>query len=250
MKIIKDLQKIEQIKSLKKSDRSFIESVYSKNQKIYKDRLRSIDFQNKDSILDFGSGYGQWSLSMSELNNKVYSLEVSTKRLEISKLIFDSMGKNNIVSINSIDTINHKLDAIFSYSVLQCLDFKQKLQDFFNWLKPNGVLYFTAADIGWYLYNLDKRDETLDTYDKFAFVSNSLKSSLKYYEGGEFIQAPLNELIMPKEIVFDTLKDIGFNNIKFSADGKLNLVPGYDVQSFYPEFYKGIPSIYEVYCEK
>lgn len=65
-------------------------------------------------------------------------------------------------------------------------------------------MYFTLADIGWYLYNLIERKIT--TFDKEKWFSNTIRNSIKYYSTKEFINEEL------KDILIDTLKLIKQKN--------------------------------------
>lgn len=244
-----DLLKLDNIKSLNQNDLNFLKRCYSTGNEIYQERLKSIGFNNLRNVLDFGSGFGQWSVALSKLNKSIYSIEIDTLRQKIFKEILIKAKINNVLIDQYLSNFSDKkFNGIFSYSVLVQTDYINLLNSFYNILEPGGKLYFTASDTGWYLYKLfENKDESFDSY---KFFENAITSSLNYYYDRTFYPGPLNEVIMPQNIVYDLLEEIGFINIKIAGEGKLNFTNGTKPKSFFSSEYKGINSAYEVYCEK
>ena len=132
-KIIDDLGKSEYLKT--ENDRLFFSRVYNNGDLFkYKKRLNAIGFTNKKNILDHGCGYGQWSIALSELNSNVSSYDYDNDRLIITNQIIDNLDINNINLLHNINYNDKKLhghfDAIFSYGVLQCLDYNKMLNHY------------------------------------------------------------------------------------------------------------------------
>jgi len=244
-----DLLKLENTKSLNQNDLNFLIRCYSTDFETYKERLKSIRFENLNDVLDFGAGFGQWSIALSQMNKNVHSIEIDFLRQKIFKEIISNENIENILINKSIANISSKkFDAIFSYAVLVQTDFIEMLKSFYKILKPGGMLYFTAADIGWYLSNLlENKDVNFDSQKLFE---KTIFSSFNYYYFRTFEPGPLNEIIMPQNIIYDLLKKIGFKKINIAGEGKLNFLNGKTPKSFFSDEYKGLKSIYEVYCEK
>ena len=69
------------IKNVKKSDFNsvsdfdFFNRVYGSDNSDYLVRIKMIGFEKMNKVLDYGCGYGQWSIALSSNNNQVFSVD-------------------------------------------------------------------------------------------------------------------------------------------------------------------------------
>ena len=124
---------------VKKEDLDFYWRVWEKDISIYVNRLRLIEFENMEKVLDAGSGMGQWTVSLSLINKYVCSIEINENRVNVIKNITKLLDINNVEILNqSIEDIEYpdkSFDGIFCYSVLYLSDFKKSLNEFARLLK-------------------------------------------------------------------------------------------------------------------
>lgn len=251
-KIIDDLGKSEYLKT--ENDRLFFSRVYNNGDLFkYKKRLNAIGFTNKKNILDHGCGYGQWSIALSELNSNVSSYDYDNDRLIITNQIIDNLGINNINLLNNINYNDKKLhghfDAIFSYGVLQCLDYNKMLNHYYNLLSKKGQLYFTAADLGWYLYFIiDGHNDIKNSFSTREIGIKTISNTIEFLSTGNSY-FDNNDLIFPFNSVESVLKSKGFNLIAKGRDGSINY-SNENSDSFFPFKKYGNFAIFEVLCEK
>ena len=90
---------------LGQNDFGFLNRVYQTNTKVYLNRLKNIGFENYNSVLDAGCGYGQWSISLSKLNSHVLATDISSSRVIIADEITKSQNIKNI-NYKQSDLIN------------------------------------------------------------------------------------------------------------------------------------------------
>lgn len=239
-------------KVFEKSDAEFFERVWSKNLKVYENRLKSIRFEDHQNVLDAGFGMGQWLACLAKLNNFVHGVEYSEVRCEGVEVLLDNLNIDNVSlsnqSIESLDFENNFFDAIFCYGVIFLTDFKKSLLELYRVLKPGGKLYFTANDLGWFIYCIIEEHNKSANYDPRQMAIDTLEKSFEYYYNNKF--QPGKQLVIPKNIMLDTLDTIGFKNTLINTEGGINL-KGNQVNSFYRmNSYRGLPFIYEVLTEK
>ena len=214
-------------------------------------RLKNIGFSGFEHVFDHGCGYGQWSFALAELNNNVFSYDIDESRILMAKKIKKIEKKLNINFSNKINyddpKLLNKFDGIFSYGVLQCLDYKKMLNNYYRFLKPGGKLYFTGADLGWFIYCIiDTHNDTID-HSTREWGINAIKNSLQYESDGTFDSK--HNVIMPYKKIQLILKSSGFKIIKIGQDGSTNFHSTKSECFFAFKKYGNI-AFYEVLCEK
>lgn len=234
-------------------DVDFLKRVYDTPDNIYKDRLLAIDFTNKENVLDAGCGFGQWTVALARLNTNIKAIDVDSKRIKIASEISNRLNIHNIKylqsSIDSTPFEDNFFDAVFSYSVIFFTDYIKTFKEISRVLKPGGRFYFCVNDLGWYIYNLIDIHKPSSDFDPRQMAINAINNTIQYYaksvdyKSGEQIAMPLN--IVEKEI-----QNCGFKVIDIKGEGKINLNVGNVPKSFFAEEKYGLPSVYEVLCEK
>ena len=218
----------------------------------YQNRLKAIGAYDLENVLDSGCGFGQWSFALSSMNKKITSYDVAEDRIKIANDIKYKLKNNNINFINTKNPNSifkdNQFDFIFSYGVVQCTPYKEKLSQYYRMLKPGGKLYFSAADIGWFIYYaIDGHNDT-EGYSTREWGIDTLVNSLNYHESGEFKEG--SNTIIPYKSITTVLEKIGFNSIKLGEDGSINLDNSVTTERFFPFKKYNEIAIYEVLCSK
>lgn len=119
-----------------------------------------IFIKKKSSFLDFGCGQGA---SVNYLIKKGYpsvGVDISKKNIEIGKKYFKTK-KLFTVPLDSFNCDLKKYNKNKKYSVILCQqsiyyfdenDFKKIIENFYNCLKKNGILYFSAMSVKHSIY--------------------------------------------------------------------------------------------------
>jgi ubiquinone/menaquinone biosynthesis C-methylase UbiE len=239
--------------AFKPQDISFIKRLYSGGLSRYVDRLKKIGFHEYENILDAGSGFGQWSLAMSELANKnIYSCDIQHSRIDFLINLSNSLNKNNIhAKISSLELLQYPdnfFDAIFSYSVLQYTDYKKVLNEFKRVLKPGGNIYICTNGVGWYFSCITNPKNSSIGYDPTEIAFQAIENSIHKANGDFSFQD--REFILPSKFLIQDLKNLGFKNFKYASEGfLLNDEDNKAKVCFFPQ-YKNYETVYEIICTK
>tara|TARA_B110001452_G_C15238747_1_gene428915 strand:- start:5 stop:748 length:744 start_codon:yes stop_codon:yes gene_type:complete len=239
-------------KELKGNDLEFFQRVWSSDLQLYSNRIKAIDFIDKSKVLDAGFGMGQWLVPLSKMNKEVHGIEFSSTRVKVVKKLIEALDiRNTTVCQGSIEDLpyeNNFFDAIFCYGVLFCTNFKKSLKEFYRVLKPGGALYFTANELGWFLYLLYEEHNKSKAYSPKKIAIEAIQNSLEYYDNSDF--KPGTQVIIPVEVARKNLENLGFTVIKHDSEGYINL-RNKTSQSFYKhKEYMSYGFIYEVLARK
>ncbi len=238
------------------NDINFFKRVYNNGDlEKYENRIKAIDFINKDCILDAGCGFGQWSIAFSKFNKKVIGTDADSFRIKVVQDIASEMSLDNVkfetCSMESIPYEDGYFDAIFSYNAITLGPYRKILKEFYRVLKVGGYLYFNAADLGWFIYNIIDQHNSASDFSSRQWAIDTIKNTLQYYATNNFIQVDHRDsLLIPKEIVKKDLSDLGFEVVAIEGDGLINLTKNNIVNSFFPSEKYGLPAVYEVLCKK
>lgn len=234
------------------NDRAFCERVWSTDVSVYQKRLGAINFTNKENILDAGFGLGQWMYAMAQSNKHVTGIEFDKKRFSFTKDLFQNISADNVQihhgSVENLPFEDNTFDAIFSYSVILCADYRKALNEFYRVLKPGGKLYFNTNGLGWYLFNLFEGHNNASNFSSQTMAINALEATIKYFAEG--VTSPGACVVTPKEIVLNDLKTIGFRNILVDSEGCIKLNSADEVRPFFKGEYNGYEGVTEYLCEK
>lgn len=237
----------------KEVDKDFALRVWKTDNLIYEKRIKALSFENLDLVLDAGCGAGQWLAALSKLNKKTIGLEYDLERCTFTKNTMAQLGiKNTDVfqgSVEKIDFQDNVFDAIFSFGVILCADYRKALKEFYRVLKPGGKLYFNTNGLGWYLYNMINTHNDSKDFSSKEMAKVAISTTIHYYATNQFISKKYAAVITPKDVVEKDLKDLGFKNIIISAEGTINFSKE-KINSFFKGEYEGYEGVTEYYCEK
>ncbi len=240
-------------KSLKGSDPEFFKRVWGADLEKYKTRLEALGMKGQKRILDAGFGMGQWLVKLAEMNEHVVGIEYSKDRVDaVKKIIQANAIENAEVFEGSIEKMPFKdseFDAIFCYGVIFCTDYRKSLIEFTRTLKPGGKLYFTANDLGWFLFCLIEEHNKSENYDPRRMAASTILNSMNYYSQNETKTG--EQLILNRNIVISELKSLGFQDIILKSEGHINFTEENKNNSFYSETdYLEQGFIFEVHATK
>ena len=237
---------------LTENDFQFACRIYQDGIEKYKSRLQQYGYINFENILDAGCGFGQWSLGLSELNTNVYSLEYSNQRVNTFKDIINKLNKSNINltqgSIEELPYQDNTFDAVFCYGVIFLTDWKKSLKEFSRVLSKNGILYINANSYGWYRFLWDTEHNKNESYDPKHLASKVFLNTWKYQNNLDFERGI--DIIIEEEELKQYLVEMGFTNITFAEEGKLNLNGIDNSKPFFKGTYKNELAVYEVSAVK
>ncbi len=239
--------------TFKVQDILFIRRLYSGGISRYVSRLKKLEFYEYENILDAGSGFGQWSLAMSELANKnIYSCDIEPARINFLNKLSNSLNKKNIQpKVSSLEILEYPdnfFDAIFSYSVLQYTDYKKVLNEFKRVLKPGGKVYICTNGVGWYFSCITNPKNSSIGYDPIEIAFQAIENSIYTLNGDNAFQN--REFILPSKFLIQDLKKIGFENFKYASEGFLGNQDPIGLKDFFFPQYKNYETVYEITCTK
>lgn len=238
-------------KRLTKNDRDFSKRVWGTKQSVYINRVKAINFIDKSHVLDAGCGFGHWTEALRKLNKKVTGIEYSDLRFDFCKKIKEFLTQENADyvkgNIESMPFEENTFDAIFSYSVIYCTDYRKSLKEFYRVLKPGGVLYFNTNGLGWYLYNLIEGHNNTENFDTRKMAIETFSNSLSYYSQGKHNQGKY--IITPKQTIVNELVKLGFKNSVIGDEGTIN-TNNVEIPSFFKGGYYDEEGVFEVLAKK
>lgn len=233
------------------NERNFFKRVWQTNPDIYKKRLKALGFEGMENTLDAGSGFGQWSLPLAELNKRVTGLEFKPERVGICQKIANQYQPGGLRfvkgSVEDTGLADNSLDGIFSYSVIYLTDYRITLREFHRILKPGGLLYFSTNGLGWYIYNLLDRHNDAADFSSRDMALQTLSHSLTYFSTGK--QVAGQSIVMDSSIVRDELTAIGFDIIEIGPEGSINKHI-HESPSFYDSVKYNNENVWEALCRK
>ncbi|MFC1936380.1 class I SAM-dependent methyltransferase [Chloroflexota bacterium] len=229
-------------------DRDFLQRVYQGGLDFYIERLNAIGFTGRHRVLDAGCGFGQWSMSLANLNTYVDALDYSEIRVNTAKKFSQALSISNLsYAIGSIEELPYSdetFDAVFCYSTIYQTDYNKTLQSFHRILKSNGILYFSTNSWGWYIFNLVNNHNPSKDFSPRKHAIKTILNTLRYRLSKKYRRNV--DLIMPVKDTIDLLKEIGFKDIQVSGDGRLVRDDQYKPRPVYAEKYFGLENVYEI----
>lgn len=232
-------------------DRDFFARVYSKDQSFYVAKLKGLKLENLGKVLDAGSGFGQWSFALGQLNDFVAGIDIEKDRIHISRM----MAKNNRIgnvdfltaTLESIPFAVDSFDAIFSFSVVYFTDYRRSFSEFHRVLKPGGKVYICTNSWGWYLYNFVRNHNPSSDFRPRAYALETYFHTLKFKITGKSTFG--KSLIMSPKTSRAGLSKVGFKDIvELPAEGnEQGLVKPLQI---YPKHFLGVTSVYELIADK
>ena len=234
------------------NDAAFLSRVYQTGLTKYQERLRAISFCGLRHVLDAGCGFGQWTLSLSGLNEAVSACDISPARISALQELALALGKKNIeAEVSSLEPLPYPdahFDGVFCYSVLPLVGWREALREIHRVAKPGGVIYVNANAIGYYANLWLNRPNEAEGYDARMLVADAFAQTLEYERTGKFRGGCL---MIDREDLISFLAGLGFEQIMSGGEGTLRLGAGGACPSpFFELQYYGLPGVYEVLARK
>ncbi len=241
-------------KLTKKRDRDYYYRMWNTSLESYFNRLIQLGFLDIGRVLDAGSGYGQWSYCLSLLGNNVLGLEYDLERVEACNYFLERINCHNMEfrkgSIEDMELDNESFDGVFSFAAIQCSNFKKSFREINRILKTNGLFFFNASDLGWFIYNIIEDHNPSEGFSSSQWAIDSIYSSINYFITDNFHKKDRENLLMPKEVIMSELKDIGFEIVQSGRQGSCALYGEANWNVDRPEKRYGVNDTYEVICRK
>jgi ubiquinone/menaquinone biosynthesis C-methylase UbiE len=232
-------------------EKQFFTRIFSTPKSVYDERIKQIDFTDKKLVLDAGCGYGQWTMSLNDLNKEVYAIDFDSTKLKIAKSLLTKNKKFPKFQHGSLENLPFKdesFDAIFSYSVLYWTNYEKSLKEFFRILKPSGTVYFVTNGIGWSLYNLFSGHSSANDFNARIHALKTIFSTIKYSITKKRDVGQSH--YMSKKWVNNFMKEIGFKSVIIKDEGYLNNHENITLHPFYKKKFFGTTNVFEVLAQK
>lgn len=239
--------------NLKEREMALCKRVFTPPFTRYADRLASLGFTGHGRVLDACCGFGQWSLCLAELNDRVDACDADPNRIDIISGLAGHLDIRNLEAracpLQSLDYDDNTFDAAFCYVALNCTPWKESLGELYRVLKPGGKLYFTANGLGYFLRQwVEEPYKTAHRSPRF-FTALSLQNTLDYEESGK---APeLGQIVTEKDEMRECLHDLGFTIHALEDEGHIDMSGGaHPPTPFFPGTYHGLTCCYEALVVK
>ncbi|MCJ7446428.1 MAG: class I SAM-dependent methyltransferase [Bacteroidales bacterium] len=153
-----------------------------------KKALRKIVMELPDeaSVLDAGSGFGQYTWWMCRLNPgwKINALDINSEQIEVCKSFFRKTGKSERVTFRTVDLISLNdsrcYDLILSVDVMEHIKEDEVVfRNFYDSLKNNGILLIsTPSDKGGSDIHGDKDKSFIDEHVRDGYSIKDITERL------------------------------------------------------------------------
>lgn len=208
-------------------------------QKITK-RLVQIGFHSKNTALDLGCGYGQWTKVLSVLNDSALGIDLNINRISIANQLFeDSIREDKLIfkvgNASETKLPDESFDYIFCYGVFMFLKPEKTLIEIYRLLKPGGKIYLVTNSDGWWLYLFLKSLFKSFAMSKAALTALSLRSK----------RLPTS---LTKRKLKRMFMNSGFKVIWCGSEGSFNM--DHSDLSFYRRHFLAFPVTLEIIAEK
>ena len=227
------------------NDYSFAKRVFATDQNKYLKRLQSAGFEDKKVVFDIGAGFGQWTLVLSKICERVYAIESDKKRASFIKELCEYLNLKNVTVINDklpeLKSISiKKIDAILCFSTLMLTPWKLSINKFIKLLNDNGIAYFNFNSWGYYLKIWEEQKNMNKDYNPRKTFYNAIKNNLSYSNGRENFNG---QILIEKDELVSFLKKKKLKYFKIGTEEKLFKKKE---NNFFKSSYKGLDTIYEV----
>jgi ubiquinone/menaquinone biosynthesis C-methylase UbiE len=236
------------------NDRGFVSRVYQGGLEKYTQRLCAYGMSGLSHVLDAGCGFGQWSLALAQMNERVCSIDAAANRIKLLSLLGKRLGLDNLhVSQQTLPATqmpDAEFNAVLCYGVIFITDWKETLRNFYRCLKAGGILYVNANGLGWFKNLWYSEPNKTTDYSPRAVAARAWQNTYEYHEGrGAPVSGQL--LIEPLELR-NELERLGFIIIAQGSEGVCRH-PEYsgDLPSpFFKGLYLGDVGVHEVLAVK
>jgi SAM-dependent methyltransferase len=153
-----------------------------------KKALRRIarQFPGDASVLDAGSGFGQYTWCMSRMNTRwhIKALDINKEQIKDCNMFFRKTGLSGRVTFSTVDLT--ALSDINSYNIILSVDVMEHIkqdvivfQNFYNSLQDNGILLIsTPSDKGGSDVHNDKDESFIDEHVRDGYSIKEITEKL------------------------------------------------------------------------
>ncbi len=154
-------------------------------------------FPGSASVLDAGSGFGQYSWRMSRMNSKwnINAVDINQEQITDCNSFFKKQGLAERVKFNICDLT--ELSDLNSYDIILSVDVMEHIEDdvrvfknFYNSLRDNGILLIsTPSDQGGSDVHNDTEESFIDEHvrDGYSITDITQKLSLAGFKNTEAV---------------------------------------------------------------
>lgn len=252
------LQKLMQASGIaqESNDGQFLLRVFSGRPTRYIKRIRRLGFEEKKSVLDAGSGFGQWTIVLAQMNQSVLAFDASPVRINFLDSLLQELSIKNVqtsvCSLPDIPLEYHHVDGVFCFGTIFISPWIASLEKLSSTLAPGGTLYVNANDIGWHLYLYETmRNKTAD-YNPGESLLDSLARTRAYKNGDETPDLK-GQIIISRPELRQKLEELGFASIRQGRDGQTQqgFVRGRFLSPrLFPARYKGFDAVHEALAQR
>jgi SAM-dependent methyltransferase len=153
-----------------------------------KKALRKIarEYSGVASVLDAGSGFGQYTWRMCKINSnwKIKAVDINSEQIEECTRFFEKSGLSGQVTFNIGDLVEmdetNMFNIILSVDVMEHIEQDVKVfQNFSNALKYNGILIIsTPSDIGGSDVHSDSEESFIDEHVRDGYSISEITEKL------------------------------------------------------------------------
>ena len=231
------------------NDISFAKRVFSTDQKKYLKRLQLAGFENKKIVCDIGAGFGQWTLVLSKICEKVYAVESDQNRIRFLRELVKIYNLENVEIVkDNLPTLKNlpskEIDGILCFSTIMLTPWKSSINTFLKLLKYNGTAYFNINSWGYYLKIWNQQKNKNLSYSPRETVLEAIRNNILYSKGKEKFDG---HILIENDELFSFLKKKKIKLFKIGTEEELFKKQN---NNFFESKYKGLDTIYEVIIKK
>jgi SAM-dependent methyltransferase len=151
-------------------------------------RKIKIQFPAEASVLDAGSGFGQYTWRMSNMNNRwtIKAIDINNEQVNDCNRFFEKAGLSARVLFQTLDLTT--LTDINNYDIILSVDVMEHIKEdilvfnnFHKALKTNGVLLIsTPSDKGGSDVHNDKEESFIDEHVRDGYSIKDITEKLSY----------------------------------------------------------------------
>ncbi len=217
----------------------------------YVDRLAAVGLAGRGHVLDAGCGFGQWSLALQQLNERVTAVDTASDRLFVLRHVANALGlpiDTRYASLTDLPYPDGHFGAVFCYGVIFCTPWRESLTELVRVLAPGGRLYVNANEIGWTVNQWRKRPNASASFDPRESAARALQNTLDYERTGTHRGG---QILIPQQELCESLRAAKLDVVAVGAEGSLHLDPAAPSPSpFFAGEYEGLPGVYEIVADR
>lgn len=225
---------------------------YGRGLDYYRKRIDAIQFCGFSHVLDAASGWGQWSIVLSESNQFVSAIDLNPGGLEIAITAAHLCERENIrFSRGNLHFLPYKensFDAVFCYGALMYTRENIALRELSRVLRPSGKIYICSNGPAWPFY-------------KILIMGLSRLQARPVLSGLKMLFVTFFYNILrgqySAKLTFIRKRDLrqlcALNNLRLSyygPEGSFGNPDGRQFQPIYGKTFWGLPSDFEILGEK